>query len=45
MSRKTDRVKKQPPSKDYLARMKRHQRRPLSRAAAEALSADNRGRR
>jgi len=25
--------------------MKRHQRRPLSRAAAEALSADNRGRR
>jgi antitoxin (DNA-binding transcriptional repressor) of toxin-antitoxin stability system len=36
---------KQPPAKDYLARMKRHQRRPLRRAAARALAEENRGRR
>ena len=36
---------KEPPAKDYLARMKRHQPRALRRAAAAALDEDNRGRR
>ena len=36
---------KQPPPKDYLARMKRHQPRPLRPAAAQALDDENRGRR
>jgi antitoxin (DNA-binding transcriptional repressor) of toxin-antitoxin stability system len=31
------------PPKDYLAELKRHQPRPISRAAAQALHDDNRG--
>jgi len=34
---------KAPPAKDYMARMKRYQPRPMSRAAAKALDEDNRG--
>jgi antitoxin (DNA-binding transcriptional repressor) of toxin-antitoxin stability system len=34
---------KEPPPKDYLARMRRHQPRPMSRAAARALDEDNGG--
>jgi len=34
---------KEPPPKDYMARMKRYQPRPMSRAAAKALDEDNRG--
>lgn len=34
---------KEPPAKDYIARMKRYQPRPMSRAAAKALDEDNRG--
>ena len=36
---------KSPPAKDYVARLTRHQRRPLSTAAAKALDEENRGRR
>ena len=36
---------KEPPPKDYMARMKRYQPRPMSRAAAKALDEDNRGER
>ncbi|HUQ76001.1 MAG TPA: hypothetical protein VM183_14855 [Burkholderiales bacterium] len=36
---------KEPPSKDYMARLKRHQPRALSRAAAKALDEENRGER
>ena len=36
---------KEPPPKDYVARMKRYQPRPLSRAAAKALHDENRGER
>jgi antitoxin (DNA-binding transcriptional repressor) of toxin-antitoxin stability system len=32
-----------PPPKDYLARLRRHQPRPLSAAAARALDDENRG--
>ena len=34
---------KEPAPKDYMARMKRHQPRPMSQAAAKALDEDNRG--
>lgn len=34
---------KEPPPKDYMARIKRHQPKPMSRAAAKALDEDNRG--
>jgi antitoxin (DNA-binding transcriptional repressor) of toxin-antitoxin stability system len=34
---------KAPAAKDYMARLRRHQPRPLSRAAAKALDAANRG--
>jgi antitoxin (DNA-binding transcriptional repressor) of toxin-antitoxin stability system len=34
---------KSPPAKDYVARLKRHQPKPLSRAAAKALDEANRG--
>jgi antitoxin (DNA-binding transcriptional repressor) of toxin-antitoxin stability system len=34
-----------PAAKDYVARMKRHQPRPMSRAAAKALHEHNRGER
>ena len=36
---------KEPPPKDYLARLKRHLPRPLSRAAGRALHEQNRGER
>ena len=36
---------KEPALKDYMARMKRHQPKPISRAAAKALDEDNRGER
>jgi antitoxin (DNA-binding transcriptional repressor) of toxin-antitoxin stability system len=36
---------KSPPAKDYLARLKRYQPRPLGAAAAKALNEENRGRR
>jgi antitoxin (DNA-binding transcriptional repressor) of toxin-antitoxin stability system len=36
-------VAKSPPAKDYLARMKRHQPKPLSPGVAKALDEDNRG--
>ena len=36
---------KEPPPKDYMARLKRHQPQPMSRAAAKALDEDNRGER
>ena len=36
---------KEPPPKDYMARMKRYQPKPMSRAAAKALDEDNRGER
>lgn len=32
-----------PPAKDYLARLRRHQPRPLGAAAARALDDENRG--
>ena len=35
----------EPAAKDYVARMKRHQPRPMSRAAAKALHERNRGER
>ncbi|OGA11252.1 MAG: hypothetical protein A3D95_15045 [Betaproteobacteria bacterium RIFCSPHIGHO2_12_FULL_69_13] len=34
---------KSPPAKDYVARLTRHQPRPLSAAAAKALHEENRG--
>jgi antitoxin (DNA-binding transcriptional repressor) of toxin-antitoxin stability system len=34
-----------PPPKDYMARLRRHQGRPLSAAAAKALHESNRGER
>ena len=34
---------KEPPAKDYLARMKRHQPRAIPDAAARALDEENRG--
>jgi antitoxin (DNA-binding transcriptional repressor) of toxin-antitoxin stability system len=34
---------KEPPAKDYLARLKRHQPRPMRPAAAKALNEENRG--
>jgi hypothetical protein len=37
--------KRTPATKDYLARLRRHQRRPLSAAAARALHDINRGER
>ena len=37
--------KKIPPPKDYLARLRRHQPRPISAAAAAALDEANRGKR
>ena len=37
--------KKAPPQKDYLARLRRHQPRPLSAAAAKGLQDANRGER
>ena len=37
--------KRTPAAKDYLARMRRHQRRPISAAAARALHDINRGQR
>lgn len=36
---------KEPPPKDYMARMKRHQPRPISRAAAKAFDEELRGER
>ena len=36
---------KTPPPKDYLARLRRHQPRPISAAAAAALDEANRGKR
>ena len=36
---------KEPPPKDYMARMKRHQPKPMSRAAAKAFDEDRRGER
>lgn len=36
---------KEAPPKDYMARMKRYQPKPMSRAAAKALDEDNRGER
>jgi prevent-host-death family protein len=36
-------VKRVPRTKDYMARMRRFQHRPLSRAAAQSLEAENRG--
>jgi hypothetical protein len=40
-----EKAAKEPPVKDYIARMKRHQPRPMSRRAAKALHEDNRGER
>lgn len=37
--------RKAPPPKDYLARLRRHQRRPISAAMAKALHDANRGER
>ena len=37
--------KNAPPAKDYLARIKRHQPRPMSAAATKALDEENRGER
>jgi antitoxin (DNA-binding transcriptional repressor) of toxin-antitoxin stability system len=34
---------KEPPPKDYMARIKRHQPKPMSRAAAKAFDKDWRG--
>lgn len=36
---------KEPPRKDYMARIKRHQPKPMSRAAAKAFDKDWRGER
>jgi len=36
---------KEPPPKDYLARLRRYQPRPMSRAAGKALHEHNRGER
>lgn len=36
---------KSPPAKDYLARLRRHQPRPLGAVAARALNLQNRGER
>ena len=36
---------KEPPLKDYMARMKRYQPKPISRAAAKAFDEDMRGER
>ncbi len=36
---------KEPPAKDYVARLRRHQPRPIGAAAAKALDEENRGER
>jgi len=36
---------KEPPAKDYMARMKRHQPRAIGRRAAQAFDEENRGER
>jgi len=36
---------KSPPAKDYMARLRRYQPRPMSAAAAKALHEENRGER
>lgn len=38
-----DKPAKEPPPKDYMARIKRYQPKPMSRAAAKALDEENRG--
>jgi antitoxin (DNA-binding transcriptional repressor) of toxin-antitoxin stability system len=38
-----DKFRKAPPAKDYMARLRRHQPRPISAAAAKSLAGENRG--
>jgi hypothetical protein len=38
-------AKTAPPAKDYMARLKKFQPRPISKAAAKAIHAENRGER
>ena len=40
---KTPAAAKSPPTKDYVARLRRYQSRPLGAAAAKALHEENRG--